>query len=205
MLALVLALVALSAPDDVLVNRYATVKSDDGYLNLRPEPSTAFAPVRRLVNGTRALVLTCDRGLQGRRWCLVRAETAFQGYVYDAELRYEPPGPVRSARADSTEGRAAGYGTVEGAGIAPDLRAVDDEALVVSEDGYLNLRAGPSSSHDVLHRLPTDALVWVYACRAGDEGARWCFVEALDDQLFGYVYDRELAYFGHDEHEDHDH
>ena len=200
MIALVLALAAMSAPGDVLVNRYATVQSDDGYLNLRPEASTEFAPVQRLDSGTRVLVLTCDSAWQGRRWCHVRTEAEVSGYVYDAELDYAPPGPVRPAR-----GGVAGFGTVAGAGVAPGLRAVDDEALVVSEDGYLNLRAGPSVAHGVLHRLPADALLWVYACRGEAAGPRWCFAEALDERLFGYVYDRELAYFGHDAHEDHDH
>lgn len=193
--------VGIASPADVVVNRYATVQSADGYVNLRVTPATDYPPERQLENGTRVLVLTCDSAQRGRRWCHVRADTPWSGYVYDAELDYAPPEPVRPAH-EGGGGRRPGHGTVAGAGIASGFRTVGDEAVVRSDDGYLNLRAGPSSSRDALHRLPNDSLLWVYGCRSGAKGARWCFVEEVNETLFGYVYDRELAYF---EHEDHEH
>ncbi|MEM1115529.1 MAG: SH3 domain-containing protein [Bacteroidota bacterium] len=185
LLSVLAALAASPSSDEVLVNRFASVQSADGYLNLRPTPSTAREPTRQLDNGTPVLVITCASQRKGRRWCRVRAGSVFEGYVYDAELEYEPLEPATDEPG----------GLIEGTGALPGFRGVEGRARVRSADGYLNLRAGPSTSRRVLSRIPNGAVVPVYACQRRARGARWCLVdfgELLNG--FGYVYDRELVY-----------
>ncbi|MEM1118346.1 MAG: hypothetical protein AAGJ11_17695 [Bacteroidota bacterium] len=71
MLLLALALVASAAPDDVIVNLYATVQSEDGYLNIRMTPSTEQELRFQLRNGVQVVVYTCAPGPRGRRWCRI--------------------------------------------------------------------------------------------------------------------------------------
>ena len=87
-----------------------------------------------------------------------------------------------------------GSPNVEGAGVLSGFRIVDANATVESSDGYLNFRAGPSSSHPVMKELVNGAMVQVHGCRSRTRGARWCLVEHGDAHVFGYVYDRELVY-----------
>ncbi|GAB5536353.1 MAG: hypothetical protein Rubg2KO_26020 [Rubricoccaceae bacterium] len=194
MLALALALLVSAAPSDVLVNRFAIVQSDDGYLNLRPDPSTAQDPVRQLENGELVLVLTCESERRGGRWCHVISSMPWSGYVYDAELDYEPPEPVEGGR--SMTNTSPGTPNVEGAGVAPGFRIIDADVLptVQSDDGYLNLRAGPGTSHQVLDELLNDHPVQIIGCQSGRRGARWCLVWHPSTYVMGYVYDRELVY-----------
>ncbi|MEM6287530.1 MAG: hypothetical protein AAF845_10275 [Bacteroidota bacterium] len=74
MLLLALALVASAAsaaPDDVIVNLYATVQMEDGYLNIRMTPSTEQEPRFQLRNGAQVVVYTCAPGPRGQRWCRI--------------------------------------------------------------------------------------------------------------------------------------
>ena len=185
---------ALPAPPDVLVNRFATVQSDDGYLNLRPSPSTAEDPVKQLENGELVLVLTCESTRRGGRWCFVQSHMPWSGYVYDAELVYEPPEPVVGGRSMINPNH--GTPNVEGAGVAPGFSDVDAgvSATVQSSDGHLNLRGGPSTSNLVLDQLLNGWMVEIVGCRSGRRGARWCLVNHGDAHVYGYVYDRELVY-----------
>ncbi|MEM6287531.1 MAG: SH3 domain-containing protein [Bacteroidota bacterium] len=82
----------------------------------------------------------------------------------------------------------------EARGVASGFRVALERARVQSDDGYLNLRDGPSTRDDVLHRLPNDSSLSVFGCRRGPRGGRWCFVRDVNEDLFGYVFDRELVY-----------
>lgn len=200
MLLLALALLVSPVPpdaslDDILVNRFAIVQSDDGYLNLRPTPSTAQDPVRSLENGTLVLVMSCEAARRGRRWCRILTESVFAGYVYDAELAYDPPEPIVGGR--SIINPNPGSTNAEGAGAPSGFRATDGVAHVRSVDGYLNLREGPSSARDVLSRIPNGMSVQIHGCERGERGRRWCFVDVIEWRVFGYVYDRELVYEPH--------
>ena len=74
------------------VNRFATVRSADGYLNLRADQGTGSAIEARIPNGVQVLVGYCAAGRAGRRWCRVQRGADTQspsgqtGYTYDAEL-----------------------------------------------------------------------------------------------------------------------
>lgn len=195
-LLILLAAAAASAQPSVWqqpVNLYATVRSADGYVNLRSSPSSRRDnAVGRLGNGERVLVATCQRGAAGRRWCDVRrsgTDTPEARLVYDAELVYERPS-------------LAAASSVAGAGVARGFAEAYGDGRVVSSDGYVNLRAAPSSRDGrVLRRLANDAELRVVACEARRPvGARWCLVEVqyprseTEQVEMGYVYDAEMDF-----------
>ncbi len=187
------------------VNLYATVASEDGYVNLRYSPTSQEDNIQgRAENGERLLVVACQDRARGGRWCDVRregsgADTAQPTYTiavaYDAELVYEAPGT------------ASAY-SAAGSGVAEGFDGTADSGWVDSEDGYLNLRALPSSSSGrVLRRLPNDTELLTVACQRGREtGRRWCMVEVMyprstaSDAEMGYVYDAEIGYNDDDHH-----
>ena len=187
--------VAIAQPSDrVAVNLLATVRSDDGYLNLRDGPSSRTRVERRLPNGQRLLVLGCEPGRQGARWCDVAAVDGVddvvdveygRGHVYDAELVYDRAAPPRPT-------------TVAGAGVAPGFRAEAQPwtgyRQVESADGYVNLRSGPSTNDGVMRRMTNGQGVWVVAHDARARGpGRWVLLYTLYDGDLGYAYDAELT------------
>ena len=177
---------------DVTVNLYATVQSDDGYLNLRGSALTNRDPIERLYNGQRVLVLECKSARVGRRWCYVRRNTGLQaddyGYVFDAELVYHRPAAARDD-------------TAAGTGVATGFDSVQIDGYVDSRDGYLNLRSGPGTLNRILRRIPNGVVVMPYSCARRPIGARWCLVEIIATSergrpsgQIGYVYDAEISY-----------
>lgn len=118
------------------------------------------------------------------------------GYVHGSSLRMAAP--VRPST-----------GSVRGAGVAPEIHDVFSEPLrlaVGSDDGTLNLRAGPGTSHPVLVAIPNEAEVLLETCSAKLEGARgrrclaWYEVGVECDAspycpgpvFYGYLYTAEL-------------
>ena len=200
-LAVALAPAALAQAARVAINERAAVASDDGYLNLRDGPTTRGRVEQRLPNGQEVLVLGCDRGRRGARWChvilVLYTDDGFRvdpeygaGYVYDAELRYNGPGPVLPT-------------TVAGAGVPRGFEALarpwTGHRVVDSQDGYVNLRTGPSTGHDVLRRMANGEGAWLVARATGRGPSRWALLYTLDGEL-GYAYDAELAVEADHEH-----
>lgn len=200
------------------VNLWATVRSDDGYLNLRRTASSEFAPLAEIPNGERVLVTDCEEGARGARWCTVermglpdwspapvsyypasRGMTYRSGYVNDAELAYEP--------AAEMEGEAP-YAYGQGVPDGYSQRTFWVGRVYSPEDGYVNLRTGPSSDDTVIREVPNGERVVPLACGPGATNARWCFVKVYveepgvdadpnvesPDGYFGYLYMQEMEY-----------
>ncbi len=194
-LGLLLCAAAAAQPSDrTAVNVFATVESDDGYLNLRDGPSARTRIDRRLSTGERVLVLGCEPGRRGARWCHVATAEGVNdaldvmygiGHVYDAELVYDAPRPREPL-------------TVAGSGVPDGFRAEAQYwtgyRRVASTDGYVNLRSGPSTADGVMQRMPSGQSVWVVAHDAQATGpARWVLLYTFDEGELGYAYDAELV------------
>lgn len=195
--ALLLAAGASAQTMTQVVNRFATVRSADGYLNLRADRVFGGGVEARIPNGERVLVKQCGAGRAGQRWCIVQRGAyrrtgehvpGFDGVVYDAELVYEP---ARQTLDD----------TMAGAGVWRGITQDGVDGYVRSDDGYTNLRAGPGTRYPVLRRVPNSTSVMAYACADGNSRETWCIAEVNaggDPQSpsgqIGYVYLSELSY-----------
>ena len=173
--------------DLVAIDIEASIDHADGPsdLTLRSEPSTRSAAVATMPHDADVFVEACQDLSYDDAWC---------------RLRYEP------AMAETTvsEGWAKrrhlvyllGAGTVDEDGVRwyGDFLPVEENVAftvvgpswdIQADDGYANVRSGPSADAVVIARLDNGTLVEVSECSAAPAGRRWC---AVSGPAEGYVH-----------------
>lgn len=155
-------LVSLSAATgDSTKNGMATVRSSDGFANLRKGPGTNYAIVSPLYNGTGVEVVSTSGN-----WTRVNVPSTNQyGYVYTKLLKNDAAADDdwSSAWIDKDEAYATGR--------------------IASSDGYANFRTGPSTDDSVIAKLYNNVLVSIL-----DTKGNWYKVQLSDAGRTGYVY-----------------
>lgn len=157
-------------PTLVSVGRDATVRDPrDGFLYLRAGAGTEASVLAQMPNGSAVRVQECERGTEGRRWCLVSFEGR-SGWAHESGLDY------RTASAPASPRRA----------------------VVQDPDGWTNLRAAPSLDAEAT-RIVSGTPTTVVRCVApqGGSRSRWCEVVAHtvgSGDLDGWIAESRLRY-----------
>ena len=142
------------------------IPSGSGTVNLRETASTASRVLGTIPHGTYVTVLANDGS-----WCFVQFG-GVEGYVMNRYLSFDPQDNEPEPETPEEE---------------PELDEGEQEAVVRTPSGSLNLRAEPSAAAAVLMTLPRGESVIV--TRRGDE---WCAVRYAG--ISGYVMTRYLSF-----------
>ena len=153
-------LVSLTAADAGTTAATATVQSSDGFANLRKGPSTNYAIVAPLYNGTMVETVSVSGS-----WTRVNVPSTNQyGYVYTKLLT----------------GETADDDWADAWGDTPDAY---ETGRIASSDGYANFRTGPSTDDSVIAKLYNNVLVSILETKGN-----WYKVQLSDAGRIGYVY-----------------
>ena len=160
-------LTAASAESTTPAQNAASVKSSDGFANLRKGPGTNYGVVTKLYNGTEVEIVSSSGN-----WSRVNVPSTNQyGYVYTKLLK--------TAAASAT---AKPSQTVKPAETAKPAAGAYVTGKINSSDGYANLRTGPGTKNSVMAKLYNNVLVSILST----EGS-WCKVQLSDAGRIGYV------------------
>ena len=153
---------------------------------MRARPSVRSPRLDAIATDAFFLVASCVPGRRGARWCFgsydAGSADARYGWVHESQFEYDAVGDMPST-------------TLAGYGVTAPLVAAEPARTwwsVDSDDGSLNLRLGPGTSHDVIRRLDTGTRVLLIGCGPRSSRPRWCLVRDDSDGTVGYVYDADL-------------
>jgi uncharacterized protein YgiM (DUF1202 family) len=135
--------------------RPGLVKDEDGYTNIRKGPGTQYAIVEQVPDG---MFINFAKGTNG--WCKV-----YTNYT------------------DGTPQDLIGYMSANKIVVPPRKGPMKEVAMVKDEDGYTNIRKGPSTRHAIVGKVRDGSYILI----SGDFEDRWYKVYTQKGVFRGYI------------------
>ena len=178
--------------DFVTLEIEATVSHADGPsdLTLRAEPSTQSEALGVMPHDADVFVEACQDLGYDDAWCRLGyddgSEASAVGYAKRRHLVYQSGN-------GATDDEGVRWTPEPMSGWADDVAYDFDGAVwdVQADDGYVNVRSGPSADREAVGRITNGSDVSVGECTAAEPGRRWCKVQSLslnEPQVSGHVH-----------------
>ncbi|MGB3544128.1 SH3 domain-containing protein [Rubrivirga sp.] len=169
---------AADDPESVDVSVRGYVRHADGPrdLTLRAEPSLQADAQAVMGHDREVWVVVCQDLAYDDAWCRLNyqddSNTAHVGYAKRRHVAYQS-----GMGAEDEQGVRWTPEPLGGWSTASPLHFDGAVWDIQADDGYANLRSGPSSDGEVVARLTNGTDVLVGECSVAEPGQRWCQVE----------------------------
>lgn len=162
---------------------YGIVATESDALNLREKPSTDSKVVTQLPKGSKVNVYYVDNYSD---WYKIYAENGYEGYVSAKYIK----------EYNEAETEVQSYNTYDTSAAGSDFSFFNEpySRKIITERDPLNLRAAPSTSAEIIIKMPKGSPVTLYGSNGGglfadlDNNSEWSYISYTENGIIYYGY-----------------